>query len=134
MEEVLVELFNNSILLKVSRSNQLLSNIIIVTINIKLVVLKFPLIIDFKASNSNVIILIFSLKALKSEKDFAFLINNLDFRALILIIQKDNKVFIAIATTRSNRIIDITINQVQRTLFKANIRFIRRSLRLFNYV
>ena len=54
--------------------------------NIELVVLKLPSIVGSKASNSNIIILISSLKALKSEKGFAFLIKNLDFRALILII------------------------------------------------
>ena len=82
----MAESFGDPILLRVSRDNWLPSNTIIVTINIELVVLKLPSIVGSKASNSNITVLVFSLKALESGKGFAFLIENLDLRALIPVI------------------------------------------------
>ena len=39
---------------------------------------------------------------LKDEKDIAFILNNLNFEAFILIIYKDNKVFIIIIIAKNN--------------------------------
>ena len=46
--------------------------------------------------NNKVIIFIIELKAFKDYKDIALLFNNLNFEVFIIIIEKDNKVFIFI--------------------------------------
>ena len=60
--------------------------------------------------NFNIIALIISEKALKDEKDIALILNYFNFEAFILIINKDNKVFIAIVIAKNNRFVDIIIN------------------------
>ena len=56
------------------------------TIDIEIIIFIFLIIVSLEIINFNIIILVSSLIALKSEKDFIFILNNLDFKAFILVI------------------------------------------------
>ena len=55
-------------------------------IDVEIVVFIFLIIVSLKITNFSVIIFILSLITLKSEKDLTFTLNNLDFKAFILVI------------------------------------------------
>ena len=90
--------------------NKLLYNVIIVIINVKIKILVFIIIINSKTFNNNIFILIFNLITLKNKKDFAFIFNNFNFKTFILITNKNNKIFIVKAISKSDKIINIIIN------------------------
>ena len=56
------------------------------TIDVEIIIFIFFIIVNLKITNFNIIIFILSLIALKSKKDLTFILNNLDFKAFILII------------------------------------------------
>ena len=56
------------------------------TIDIEIIIFIFFIIVSLKIINFNIIILISSLITLKSEKDLIFILNNLNFKAFILVI------------------------------------------------
>ena len=56
------------------------------TIDIEIIIFIFLIIVSLEIINFNIIILVSSLIALKSEKDLIFILNNLDFKAFILVI------------------------------------------------
>ena len=56
------------------------------TIDVEIVVFIFLIIVSSQIINLNITILVSSLITFKSEKDIIFILNNFNFRALILVI------------------------------------------------
>ena len=54
--------------------------------------------------------LISNLITFKDKKDFVFMFHNFDLKALISIINENNKIFIVKAISESDKIADIVIN------------------------
>ena len=54
--------------------------------------------------------LIFNLITFKNKKDFVFIFNDFNFKAFILIVNENNKIFIVKATAKNNEIVNIVIN------------------------
>ena len=54
--------------------------------------------------------LIFNLITFKDKKDFIFIFDNFNFKALILIVNEDNKIFIFKAISKNYKIVNIVIN------------------------
>ena len=79
---------------------------------IEIIIFVFFIVINAKTTNFEIVFLIASLIALKNKKNLIFLFNNFHFRAFILIIKKDNEVFVVIMITRYYEIINIEINQI----------------------
>ena len=75
--------------------------------------------------NFEIVSLIASLITFENEKSLIFLFNDFHFRAFILIIKKDDEVFIVIIIMRCYEIINIEMNQIQRSFFKTNVNFMR---------
>ena len=79
-------------------------------INIKIKIFIFVIIINSKTFNNNIFILIFNLIPFKHKEDFVFMFNNFNFKTFILIVHKDNKIFIIKAIAGNDEIINITMN------------------------
>ena len=56
------------------------------TIDVEIIIFIFLIIVSSQIINLNIIIFVLSLITLKSEKDIIFILNNFNFKALILII------------------------------------------------
>ena len=56
------------------------------TIDVEIIIFIFFIIVSLEIANFNIIIFILNLIALKSEKDLTFILNNLNFKAFILVI------------------------------------------------
>ena len=80
------------------------------TMNIKIKIFIFIIIINSKTFNDNIFILIFNLITLENKKDFAFIFNNFNFKTFILIVNENNKIFIVKTIARSDEIANIVIN------------------------
>ena len=78
--------------------------------NIKIKIFVFAIIINSKTFNNNIFILIFNLITFKNIKDFVFIFNNFNFKAFILIVNKNNKIFIVKAIAGNDKIVNIVIN------------------------
>ena len=61
---------------------------------------------------------------LKDEEDFIFIFNNFNFKAFILIINEDNKIFVIKIIAENDEIVNIVINEIQKSFFKTNMKFI----------
>ena len=79
-------------------------------INIKIKVFVFVVIINSKTFNNDIFILIFNLIALKDKKDFAFIFDDFNFKTLILIVNKNDKIFVIKAILKSDKIANIVMN------------------------
>ena len=80
------------------------------TINIKIKIFVFIIIINSKAFNDNIFILIFNLITLKGKKDFVFIFDNFNFKTFILIVNENDKIFIIKTIVKNNEIVNIIIN------------------------
>ena len=80
------------------------------TINIKIKVFIFVVIINSKTFNNNIFILIFNLITFKNKEDFAFMLDDFNFKMFILIVNKNNKIFIVKTIAKNNKIANIIMN------------------------
>ena len=85
-----------------------------------------------KTINFNIIIFVANLITFENEKDITFKFNDLVFRTLDSIVQKDNKIFIFIVTARRNKIADVVINQFALSAIKTNMKFIKNIFVFFD--
>ena len=99
----LIKSFNDLILFEIFKMNKFSRDIIIDTINVKIKIFIFVVIINSKTFNNDIFILIFNLITLKSRKDFVFIFDNFNFKAFILIVNKDNKIFIVKTISRNDK-------------------------------
>ena len=90
--------------------NKFLCDVIIDTVNIKIKVFIFIVIINSKTFNDDIFILIFNLITLENKKDFVFIFNNFNFKTFILIINENNKIFIVKTIMKNDKIVNIIIN------------------------
>ena len=109
-KECLAKSFSSAIHLRIPRLGRLPHDPMVGTIDIKSIILIFPTIVSTETTDPGLTMLVASLVTFESGKGITFRLNNLDFRALSLIIQKGNKVFTPIIAARRNRAADIAIN------------------------
>ena len=90
--------------------NKFLRDIIINTINIKIKFFIFVIIINSKMFNNNIFVLIFNLITFENKKDFVFMLDDFNLKTFILIINKNNIIFIIKTFAENNEIVNIVIN------------------------
>ena len=110
VEKRLIKLFDNFILFEIFKIKKLLYDIIIDIINVKIKIFIFVIIINSKTFNYNFFILIFNLITLKNKKDFVFIFNDFNFETFILIVNKNNKIFIIKMIAGNDKIVNIIMN------------------------
>ena len=106
----MIKSFDDFILFEIFKINKLSHNVIINTINIKIKIFVFIIIINSKTFNDNIFMLIFNLITFKDKEDFIFIFNNFNLKTLISIINENNKIFIIKAIARNNEIANIIMN------------------------
>ena len=106
----MIKSFDDLILFEIFKINKFLYNVIINTISVKIKIFVFVIIINSKTFNDDIFILIFNLITFEDKKDFAFIFNDFNFKALILIVNEDNKIFIIKTISRNDEIINIVMN------------------------
>ena len=90
----MIKSFDDSILFKILKMNKFSYNVMINTINIKIKIFIFVVIINSKTFNDNIFILIFNLITFEDKKDLVFMLNNFNLKTFISIINENNKIFI----------------------------------------
>ena len=90
--------------------NKFSRDIIIDMINIKIKIFVLVIIINSKTFNDDIFMLIFNLITFENKKDFVFMFNNFNLKTFILIVNKNNKIFIIKTISRSDKIANIIIN------------------------
>ena len=80
------------------------------TMNIKIKIFVFVIIINSKTFNNNIFILILNLITFENKKDFVFMLDNFNLETFILIINENNKIFIVKTIAKSDEIANIVIN------------------------
>ena len=90
--------------------NKFLYDVMINIMNIKIKIFIFIIIINSKAFDNNIFILIFNLITFKDKEDFVFMFDNFNFKTFILIINKNNKIFIIKTIAKNDKIVNIVIN------------------------
>ena len=112
VEKRLFKSFDDFVLFEIFRNNRFSRYVLICAIIIEVIIFVFFIIIDIKTTNFEIVFLITSLIALKSEKNLIFIFNNFHFRALISIIKENYEIFIVIIITECNEITNIEMNQI----------------------
>ena len=110
VEKRLIKSFNDLILFEVFKMNKFSRDVIINTMNIKVKIFIFVIIINSKTFNNNIFVLIFNLITFKSKKDFIFIFNDFNLKAFILIVNENNKIFIVKTIAKNDEIVNIVIN------------------------
>ena len=110
VEKRLIESFNDFILFEIFKINKFLYDVMINTINVKVKIFVFIIIINSKTFDNNIFMLIFNLIMFKNKKKFVFMFNDFNFKAFILIVNENNKIFIVKAIAKNNEIANIVIN------------------------
>ena len=110
VEKRLIKSFDNFILFEVFKMNKFSYDIMIDIINVKIKIFIFVIIINSKTFNNDIFILIFNLITFKDKKDFAFMLDDFNFKTFILIVNEDNKIFIIKAIAGNNEIVNIIMN------------------------
>ena len=90
----MIKSFDDFILFKILKMNKFSYNVMINTINIKIKIFIFVVIINSKTFNDNIFILIFNLITFEDKKDLVFMLNNFNLKTFISIINENNKIFI----------------------------------------
>ena len=103
-------MFDDFILFEIFKINRFLCDVMINTINVKIKIFIFVIIINSKTFNNNIFILIFNLITFKNKKDFAFILDDFNFKIFILIVNEDNKIFIIKTIAGNDEIVNIVIN------------------------
>ena len=80
------------------------------TMNIKIKIFVFVIIINSKTFNNNIFMLILNLITFENKKDFVFMLDNFNLETFILIINENNKIFIVKTIAKSDEIANIVIN------------------------
>ena len=62
--------------------------------------------------NFKIVFLISNLITLENRENLIFIFNNFHFRAFILIIKKNDEVFIVIIIMKCNEIVNVEMNQI----------------------
>ena len=110
IEKCLIKLFDDFVLFEVFKNNKFSKYVLICTMIIEIIIFVFFIIIDAEITNSKITFPILNLITFENKKNLIFMFNDFHFRLFILIIKKDNKIFIVIIITGCNKIINVEIN------------------------
>ena len=80
------------------------------TINIKIKIFILAVIINSKTFDDDIFMLISNLITLEDKENFAFMLDNFNFKAFVLIVNEDDKVFIFKTISESDEIVNIAMN------------------------
>ena len=125
VKKCLIKSFDGSVLFEIFKNNKFSRYVLICAMTIEIIIFIFFIVINAKTTNFKIIFLIVSLITFEDKKNLIFLFNDFHFRAFILIIKKNNEIFVIIMITRYYEIINIEMNQIQRSFFRANMSFIK---------
>ena len=92
---------------------------------IEIIIFVLLIIINAKTTNFEIAPLIASLITLENEKSLILLLNDFHFRAFISIIKEGDEVFTVIMITECYETTNVEMNQVQRSLPRANVNLIK---------
>ena len=106
----MIKLFDDFILFEIFKMNKFSRDVIINTMNIKIKILIFVIIINSKTFDNDIFILIFNLITFENKENFAFIFNNFNFKIFILIINENDKIFVVKMISKNDKIVNIVMN------------------------
>ena len=110
VEKCLIKSFDDFVLFEVFKNNKISRYVLTCAMIIEIIIFVLFIIIDAKITNFEIVFLISNLITFKNRESLIFIFNNLYFRMVILIIKKDNEIFVVIIISRYNEIINVKIN------------------------
>ena len=110
IKKCLIKLFDDFVLFGILKNNKLSKYVLIRAMTIEIIIFIFFIIISAKIINFKIVFLIASLITFEDKKNLIFIFNDLHFRALILIVEKNHEIFIIIMITKCYKIINVEMN------------------------